>query len=115
MSKKSKISNKQVDTICERVGEQLKQSGNGSAGQTTVVTTQSNKGLFFWGAASGVAFMLAAPLLRPAARSAVKAGIRIGRQAQEFGSSLKEEFEDITAEAQAELNRERPSEDHPQS
>jgi hypothetical protein len=40
----------------------------------------------------------------------VKAGLRFGRQAKQVGVSLKEEFEDIAAEARAELDREQPPE-----
>ena len=61
---------------------------------------------YFWGAASGVAFALFAPMLRPAARSAVKGGIRLGRYAKKVASNVKEEFEDIAVEAQADLDRE---------
>ena len=64
------------------------------------------KSAYFWGAASGVAFALFAPLLRPAARSAVKGGIRFGRYAKKVASNVKEEFEDIAVEAQADLDRE---------
>jgi hypothetical protein len=49
-------------------------------------------------------------MLRPAARSAVKAGIKVGRHAKKVGSSLKEEFEDIAAEAQADLDRQNSAE-----
>jgi len=65
------------------------------------------KSAYFWGAASGVAFALFAPLLRPAARSTVKGGIRLGRYAKKVASNVKEEFEDIAAEAQADLDREK--------
>ncbi len=64
------------------------------------------KSAYFWGAASGVVFALFAPMLRPAARSAVKGGIRIGRYAKKVASNVKEEFEDIAVEAQADLDRE---------
>ncbi|SPF38026.1 exported hypothetical protein [Candidatus Sulfopaludibacter sp. SbA4] len=59
------------------------------------------KSAYFWGAASGVAFALFAPMLRPAARSAVKGGIRVGRYAKKVASNVKEEFEDIAVEAQS--------------
>jgi len=45
-------------------------------------------------------------MLRPAARSAVKGGIRVGRYAKKVASNVKEEFEDIAVEAQADLDRE---------
>jgi hypothetical protein len=61
---------------------------------------------YFWGAASGVALALFAPVFRPAARSAVKGGLRVGRYAKKMAASAKEEFEDIAMEAQAELDRE---------
>lgn len=64
------------------------------------------KSAYLWGAASGVAFALFAPMLRPAARSAVKGGIRVGRYAKKVASNVKEEFEDIAVEAQADLDRE---------
>ena len=62
------------------------------------------------GAASGIAFALFAPLLRPAARSAVKGGIRVGRYAKKVAANIKEEFEDIAMEAQADID----SKDNPE-
>jgi hypothetical protein len=73
-------------------------------------TTSGRKSAYFWGAASGVAIALFAPMLRPAAKTAVKSGIRVGRYAKKVGSNLKEEFEDIASEAQADLDRETNSE-----
>ena len=69
------------------------------------------KSAYFWGAASGAAIALFAPMLRPAARSAVKEGIRIGRYAKKLASNVKEEFEDIAAEAQADLDRDKTEKD----
>jgi len=40
-------------------------------------------------------------------RSAVKGGILAGRYARQVGSNMKEEFEDIVAEAEAELDQEK--------
>ena len=109
MSKKAKLTEQHVSDIAQRVGDHLKQSGNNGAVQVANPSSRSNgKGAFFWGAASGIAVMLAAPLLRPAAKTIVKAGIRVGRQAQQVGESLKEEFQDIAAEARAQLDREQP-------
>ena len=72
-------------------------------------TTRGRKSAYFWGAASGVAFALFAPLLRPAARSAVKGGIRVGRYAKKVAANIKEEFEDIAMEAQADIdNKDNP-------
>ena len=113
MSKKAaKIANKHAEAIVQKVDEHLKQASNGSADAPHAVEGAGNpgkRGAFFWGAASGIAVMVAAPLLRPAARSAVKAGMRLGRQAKQVGVSLKEELEDITAEARADLEREQRS------
>src|SRR5207249_8762124 len=98
MSKKAKITSKYADAIAQKLGEHLKQSGNGSAEEPATLArngSQSRKSAFFWGATAGIAVLAAAPLLRPAARGAVKAGLRFGRQAKQMGVSLKEEFEDI--------------------
>jgi hypothetical protein len=40
-------------------------------------------------------------------RSAVKGGILVGRYARQLGSNMKEEFEDIVAEAEADLDKEK--------
>jgi len=66
----------------------------------------SPKSAYVWGAASGVALALFAPMFRPAARSAVKGGIKVGRYAKKVASNVKEEFQDIAAEAQADFERE---------
>ena len=89
-------------------------SENGSSQPTAGNRTSSpgRKSAYLWGAASGVALALFAPVLRPAARSAVKGGIRVGRYAKKLASNVKEEFEDIAMEAQADLNREENKETH---
>jgi hypothetical protein len=66
----------------------------------------SPKSAYVWGAASGVALALFAPMFRPAARNAVKGGIKVGRYAKKVASNVKEEFQDIAAEAHADLERE---------
>jgi len=85
-------------------------AGSGSEGSHAKSETggimTGRKSAYFWGAASGVAFALVAPMLRPAARSAVKGGIRVGRYAKKVSSKVKEEFQDIAAEAQAAVDRE---------
>ena len=73
----------------------------------------AGKGLFFlFGAASAAAAIAAAPLLRPVARSVVKTAIKAGRKARQVGSAWKEELEDITAEARAEIGDELSPKDH---
>jgi hypothetical protein len=70
----------------------------------------NGKRLFLWGAASGLAFAIAAPLLskqaRPMMRGMVKGGLVAGKYIQRTAASIKEEVEDITAEAKAALDRE---------
>ena len=61
-----------------------------------------------WNVALGfVAGMLAAPqvkkLLRPVVKEVVKAGLVIDNQIQQVASGVKEDLEDITAEASAEI------------
>ena len=73
-------------------------------------TNAGRKSAYLMGAASGIAFALFAPLLRPAARSAVKGGIRVGRYAKKVAANIKEEFEDIAMEAQADID----SKDNPE-
>jgi hypothetical protein len=96
------------------------EQGNGSAegGKSQKQETRQSKrtavnGAYLWGAASGLALAIFAPMLRPTAKAVVKGGIRIGRRARKVGLNLKEEFEDITAEAQADLEHERPLENPP--
>jgi hypothetical protein len=71
------------------------------------------KRLFLWGAVSGLAFAVAAPLLskqaRPALREVVKGGLVAGKYIQRTAASIKEEVEDIAAEAKANLDREQGS------
>ena len=81
-------------------------NGNSQTKPTGGGIMPGRKSAYFGGAASGVALALFSPLLRPAARTAVKGGIRVGRYAKKVASNVKEEFEDIAAEAQADLDRE---------
>jgi hypothetical protein len=53
-----------------------------------------------------VAFALFAPMFRPAAKSAIRGGIRVGRYAKKVAANVREEFEDLAVEAKAELDRE---------
>jgi hypothetical protein len=74
-------------------------SGNNSRGT----------GRFLLGAASGVALAVLAPLfskpLRPVAKGAIKGGIATGRYVQKIAEGVVEDFQDMTAEARAELAR----------
>jgi hypothetical protein len=82
------------------------ESGNPQSNSNVRAAGAGRTSTYFWGAASGVAFALFAPMFRPAARTAVKGGIRVGRYAKKVASNVKEEFEDIAMEAQADLDRE---------
>ena len=90
------MSHEQTDTAVN-TASQSKPKGRG--------VMSGRKSAYVWGAASGVAFALFAPMLRPAARTAVKSGIRVGRYAKKVASNMKEEFQDIAAEAQADIDR----------
>ena len=68
------------------------------------------RNVFFLGAASGLVVAFFAPAfsrqLRPLARGVVKSAIKVGQQVQRTVVGLKEEFEDIAAEAKAEIDQE---------
>jgi hypothetical protein len=70
----------------------------------------AGKGRFFAGAISGVAAAVIAPLftkqLRPVVRGAIKGGIVTGRYVRKVAEGVVEDFQDITAEAKAELAKE---------
>jgi hypothetical protein len=72
-------------------------------------TEGRGKGNFLIGAASGAALAILAPLfsskLRPVVRGAIKGGIASGRYIQKVAEGVAEDFQDITAEAKAELDR----------
>jgi hypothetical protein len=111
MGKKTKnLNEEQVSQIAERVEAQLQQkqapikTGGNRLRQKSAYGRRS---AYLMGAASGLVLALAAPFLRPVMRSTVKGGILVGRYAWQVGSGLKEEFEDIVAEAQADLDTER--------
>jgi hypothetical protein len=75
--------------------------------------------VFFLGAASGLAFALVAPLFgkqaRPAVRGAIKGGMLAGRYVKRVASSVKEDIQDIAAEAKSDLDAEKTSGENSQS
>jgi Protein of unknown function (DUF5132) len=103
-NKAKNLSEEQASQIAERIAAQLKQKQVWATGGAN---RPGRIGAYLVGAASGLVLALAAPLLRPVMRSAVKGGILAGRYARQVGSNMKEEFEDIVAEAEAELDREK--------
>jgi hypothetical protein len=103
-NKAKNLSEEQVSQIAERVGAQLKQK---QVSATDGANRPGRMSAYLVGGASGLVLALAAPFLRPVMRSAVKGGILVGRYARQVGSGMKEEFEDIVAEAEADLEKEK--------
>jgi Protein of unknown function (DUF5132) len=103
-NKAKNLSEEQVSQIAERIGAQLKQKQNSTADRPN---RPGRTSAYLMGAASGLVLALAAPFLRPVMRSAVKSGMLVGRYARQVASDVKEEFEDIVAEAEAELDKEK--------
>jgi hypothetical protein len=68
--------------------------------------------MFVLGAAALPVLKAVAPVVgsavRPLAREAVKAGILLGRAVRTVVDDVREGLEDVTAEAQAELDAEQP-------
>jgi hypothetical protein len=89
----------------QQEGQSSAEGTSSPAKSTTRSKIAGRKSAYFLGAASGAALALFAPMLRPVAKGAIKGGIKVGRQAQKVAFNIKEEFEDIATEAQAELDR----------
>src|SRR5258708_27385936 len=102
--KTNNLSEEQISQIAERIGAQRKQKRVSAKDGTNGPGRMS---AYLMGGASGFVLALAAPFLRPVMRSAVKGGILVVRYARQVGSSMKEEFEDIVAEAEADLDKEK--------
>jgi hypothetical protein len=116
---KTTLDKKSIAAIAAQVETRLRQGENGSqpgeakrddASGGSEKRGRGRKGVFFWGAASGLALAVAAPLLgkqaRPAIRGAIKGGILAGRYVQKVASSVKEDVQDLSAEAAADLDAE---------
>jgi Protein of unknown function (DUF5132) len=106
------LSKKSINALADELEARRRQTNQGTKeddGPKQYGRGQRGR-LFFWGALSGVAFAAAAPMLgrqaRPAVRGLIKGGIKASRYFQQVASSMKEEVEDIAAEAKAELNPE---------
>ena len=112
---KTALSKKSIKAIADQVELRLKQDSVNTASTQGVTTTgkdgHGSKKVFFWGAASGLALGVAAPLLgrqaRPAVRGAIKGGLLAGRYFQRVGSSVKEDLQDLTVEAKSDLDVEK--------
>ena len=60
--------------------------------------------IFMLGAGAAALFKaVGGPILRPVVKGVVKTGIVLGRQAQEFAAEVTEDFQDVAAEASAEI------------
>lgn len=116
---KTVLSKKSINAIANQVEQRLTQdTGKPASAEITGRTEKDgrgNKKLFFWGAASGLAFAVTAPLLgrqaRPAVRGAIKGGLVAGRYFQRVASSVKEDVQDLTAEAKSDLDVEKQKSD----
>jgi hypothetical protein len=104
------LSTESVGALADELEARWHRSENGVNPQSSAHANGRGKRLFFWGAASGLAFAVAAPLLskqaRPALREIMKGGLVAGKYIQKTASNIKEQVEDITAEAKANLDRE---------
>jgi hypothetical protein len=113
---KAVLSKKSINAIADQVQLRLTQDdGRSQSSSRTVRAEESghnNKKVFFWGALSGLVVAVAAPAIgkgaRPAVRGAIKGGLVAGRYFQRVASSVKEDIQDITAEAKADLDVENP-------
>jgi hypothetical protein len=106
---KATLNKKSISAIADQVEARMRQAA------AEVVTTaqdpkegHAGKMVFFWGAASGFALAFAAPLFgkqaRPLVKGAIKSGIAAGRYVQKVSSSVKEDVQDLAAEAKADLD-----------
>jgi Protein of unknown function (DUF5132) len=109
-----------IAAITDQVESRLRQNPPAEAVPVTAVIEknerQGGRKVFFLGAASGLAFALVAPLFgkqaRPAVRGAIKGGMLAGRYVKRVASSVKEDVQDIAAEAKADLDTEKKSDEN---
>jgi hypothetical protein len=105
------LTTESVGALADELEARWHRSENGRSNVLSAAHANGRgKRLFFWGAASGLAFTVAAPLLskqaRPALREIMKGGLVAGKYIRKTASNLKEQVEDIAAEAKADLDRE---------
>ena len=110
---KATLNKKSIAAIADQVEARLRSNPTAPGETKSSNDGHGSKKVFFWGAASGLAFALAAPLFgkraRPAVRGAIKGGLVAGRYVQKVASGLKEDVQDLTAEAKADLDAEQGS------
>jgi hypothetical protein len=113
--KKNKVtlSRKSISALADELESRRQQDVNPEQTAKATSSQGHSSKAFFWGALSGVAAAAALPLLskqaRPAVRGLVKGGMKAGRYVQQVAASVKEEVEDIAAEAKSDLDAERIS------
>ena len=113
---KTSLDKKSIKAIADQVELRLKQdSVKPASAENTERAGHVSKKVFFWGAASGLALAVTAPLLgrqaRPAVREAIKGGLLAGRYFQRVASSVKEDVQDLTEEARLDLDVEKKKTD----
>jgi hypothetical protein len=98
------VNDSEIHYLAAKLAEQMKQPAAAAASAETS-SSKGSTSSFLWGAATAAGLFLATPLFRGVVRQAVRGGLRLGIYAKEVASSAKEELEDITAEAKAEMFR----------
>ena len=113
---KASLNKKSIKAIADQVELRLKQDS--VKPETTSHADRAghvSKKVFFWGAASGLALAVTAPLFgrqaRPAMRGAIKGGLLASRYFQRVASSVKEDVQDLTEEAKSDLDVEKQKTD----
>ena len=110
--RKATLDRKSISAIAYQVEARIRQTPNNASEkeQRNGDSHRGGKKVFFLGAASGLAAAFALPLFgkqaRPVVRGAIKGGIAAGRYVQRVASTVKEDVQDITAEARADLDLE---------
>ncbi len=107
------LSKKSIAALADELDSRRQSAGSREPESSSKSSSQGHgtKGVFLWGAASGLALAFAAPLLnrqaRPVVRGAIKGGILASRYVQKAAAGIKEDVQDMTAEAQADLDIEK--------
>src|SRR5689334_3500326 len=108
---KATLDKKSISAIADQVETRIRQTPSEVAPQVqNSKEGHAGKMVFFWGAASGLALAFAAPLFgkqaRPLVKGAIKSAIAAGRYVQKVSATVKEDMQDLAAEAKADLDLE---------
>jgi hypothetical protein len=109
MAQDTNLSPSNVSEITQKIVDHLKQS---EAARSSARGRSAGKGLFFFGAASAVAAMARGSTASACGAVGRQDGDQGWAEGPANGSALKEELEDITAEAGAEIGDELPPKHH---